>query len=133
MFRTPPQPLSLCHHNIAKFFLLNVYPLLPPSPSLLCRPMCFVKQLEIPQYSSLRPGVVPATPRAHLARELDKYSKVSFDYGSFDVQVFGKRLLAPKMQPADASLRPFKCETAPHSHTHTRSLLSHSSYTFSSL
>ncbi|KAG9330499.1 hypothetical protein JZ751_024202 [Albula glossodonta] len=49
--------------------------------------MCFVKQLEIPQYSSYRPGVVPATPRANLAKELDKYSKVSFDYSTFDVQV----------------------------------------------
>uniref|UniRef100_A0AAY5F2E2 Myelin transcription factor 1 domain-containing protein n=1 Tax=Electrophorus electricus TaxID=8005 RepID=A0AAY5F2E2_ELEEL len=61
------------------------------------RPMCFVKQLEIPQYGSYRPNVVPATPRANLAKELEKYSKVSFDYASFDVQVFGKRMLAPKM------------------------------------
>ncbi|XP_064160425.1 myelin transcription factor 1-like isoform X3 [Anguilla rostrata] len=84
-----------------------------PHSDRVLRPMCFVKQLEIPQYSSLRPGVVPATPRAHLARELDKYSQVSFDYGNFDVQVFGKRMLAPKLQPGDASLRPFKPKPYP--------------------
>ncbi|KAJ8360926.1 hypothetical protein SKAU_G00174510 [Synaphobranchus kaupii] len=84
-----------------------------PHSDRVLRPMCFVKQLEIPQFSSLRPGVIPATPRAHLPRELDKYSKVSFDYGTFDVQVFGKRMLAPKMQPGDISLRPFKPKPYP--------------------
>jgi hypothetical protein len=61
------------------------------------RPMCFVKQLEVPQYGNYRPHMMPTTPRANLAKELEKYSKVSFDYASFDVQVFGKRMLAPKM------------------------------------
>uniref|UniRef100_A0A3Q2QLU0 Myelin transcription factor 1a n=1 Tax=Fundulus heteroclitus TaxID=8078 RepID=A0A3Q2QLU0_FUNHE len=60
------------------------------------RPMCFVKQLEIPQYGSYRPNTVTTTPRANLAKELEKYSKVSFDYASFDVQVFGKRMIIPK-------------------------------------
>ncbi|XP_072512587.1 myelin transcription factor 1 isoform X3 [Salminus brasiliensis] len=72
------------------------------------RPMCFVKQLEIPQYGSYRPNVVPATPRANLAKELEKYSKVSFDYASFDVQVFGKRMLAPKMPTSETSPKAFK-------------------------
>uniref|UniRef100_A0A8C7ZJX3 Myelin transcription factor 1a n=1 Tax=Oryzias sinensis TaxID=183150 RepID=A0A8C7ZJX3_9TELE len=60
------------------------------------RPMCFVKQLEIPQYGNYRPNTATTTPRANLAKELEKYSKVSFDYASFDVQVFGKRMIIPK-------------------------------------
>ncbi|XP_060750724.1 myelin transcription factor 1 isoform X1 [Tachysurus vachellii] len=72
------------------------------------RPMCFVKQLEIPQYGSYRPNVGPATPRANLAKELEKYSKVSFDYASFDVQVFGKRMLAPKIPVSETSPKAFK-------------------------
>lgn len=76
----------------------------------LFRPMCFVKQLEIPPHGSYRPSLVPATPRANLAKELEKYSKVSFDYASFDVQVFGKRMLAPKMHTSETSPKAFKCE-----------------------
>uniref|UniRef100_A0AAQ6AB77 Myelin transcription factor 1 domain-containing protein n=1 Tax=Amphiprion ocellaris TaxID=80972 RepID=A0AAQ6AB77_AMPOC len=67
------------------------------------RPMCFVKQLEVPQYGSYRPNMAPSTPRANLAKELEKYSKVSFDYASFDAQVFGKRTLAPKMPTSETS------------------------------
>ncbi|KAI1890277.1 hypothetical protein AGOR_G00152090 [Albula goreensis] len=97
---------------------LQAQPVVEPTPGSphsdrVLRPMCFVKQLEIPQYSSYRPGVVPATPRANLAKELDKYSKVSFDYSTFDVQVFGKRMLAPKMQPGEASLKTFKSKPYP--------------------
>lgn len=72
--------------------------------------MCFVKQLEIPQFGSYRPNVQPATPRANLAKELEKYSKVSFDYASFDVQVFGKRMLAPKIATTETSPKAFKCK-----------------------
>ncbi|XP_069382673.1 myelin transcription factor 1 isoform X6 [Paralichthys olivaceus] len=72
------------------------------------RPMCFVKQLEVPQYGSYRPNMAPATPRANLAKELEKYSKVTFDYASFDAQVFGKRLLAPKMPTSETSPKAFK-------------------------
>ncbi|XP_069506933.1 myelin transcription factor 1 isoform X8 [Ambystoma mexicanum] len=75
----------------------------------ILRPMCFVKQLEIPQYGNYRPNVVPATPRANLAKELEKYSKVTFDYASFDAQVFGKRLIAPKVHPSDSSPKALKC------------------------
>lgn len=70
--------------------------------------MCFVKQLEIPHYGSYRPSVLPTTPRANLAKELEKYSKVSFDYASFDVQVFGKRMLAPKIHATETSPKAFK-------------------------
>ncbi|KAM4610640.1 LOW QUALITY PROTEIN: myelin transcription factor 1 [Polymixia lowei] len=72
------------------------------------RPMCFVKQLEVPQYGNYRPNMVSTTPRANLAKELEKYSKVSFDYASFDVQVFGKRVLAPKMPTSETSPKAFK-------------------------
>ncbi|XP_062870946.1 myelin transcription factor 1 isoform X2 [Trichomycterus rosablanca] len=77
------------------------------------RPMCFVKQLEIPQYGSYRPNAGPATPRANLAKELEKYSKVSFDYASFDVQVFGNRVLAPKMPTSETSPKAFKSKPFP--------------------
>ncbi|XP_044208598.1 myelin transcription factor 1 isoform X1 [Thunnus albacares] len=72
------------------------------------RPMCFVKQLEVPQYGSYRPNMAPTTPRANLAKELEKYSKVSFDYASFDAQVFGKHMLAPKMPTSETSPKAFK-------------------------
>lgn len=74
------------------------------------RPMCFVKQLEVPPYGSYRPSVAPATPRANLAKELEKFSKVTFDYASFDAQVFGKRMLAPKIQTSETSPKAFKCK-----------------------
>ncbi|XP_028265598.1 myelin transcription factor 1 isoform X3 [Parambassis ranga] len=83
-------------------------PALTPSPSPPDRPMCFVKQLEVPQYGSYRPNMAPSTPRANLAKELEKYSKVSFDYASFDAQVFGKRTLAPKMPTSETSPKAFK-------------------------
>lgn len=74
--------------------------------------MCFVKQLEIPQYGSYRPNTVTTTPRANLAKELEKYSKVSFDYASFDVQVFGKRMLIPKTPSStETSPKAFKSKT----------------------
>uniref|UniRef100_A0A3Q4N6U2 Myelin transcription factor 1a n=1 Tax=Neolamprologus brichardi TaxID=32507 RepID=A0A3Q4N6U2_NEOBR len=79
------------------------------------RPMCFVKQLEIPQYGSYRPNTVTTTPRANLAKELEKYSKVSFDYASFDGQVFGKRTLIPKTpSTAETSPKAFKNAEAAH-------------------
>ncbi|KAM9296003.1 myelin transcription factor 1 [Gastrophryne carolinensis] len=79
----------------------------------ILRPMCFVKQLEIPQYGSYRPNMVPVTPRANLAKELEKYSKVTFDYASFDAQVFGKRLIAPKIQTSENSPKAFKSKPYP--------------------
>uniref|UniRef100_A0A672RI83 Myelin transcription factor 1-like n=1 Tax=Sinocyclocheilus grahami TaxID=75366 RepID=A0A672RI83_SINGR len=79
-----------------------------PNSDRVLRPMCFVKQLEIPPHGSYRPSLVPATPRANLAKELEKYSKVSFDYASFDVQVFGQRMLAPKMHISETSPKAFK-------------------------
>lgn len=72
--------------------------------------MCFVKQLEVPPYGSYRPSVAPSTPRANLAKELEKFSKVTFDYASFDAQVFGKRMLAPKIQTSETSPKAFKCK-----------------------
>ncbi|XP_057683125.1 myelin transcription factor 1 isoform X2 [Corythoichthys intestinalis] len=77
------------------------------------RPMCFVKQLEIPQYGNYGPNAVTTTPRANLAKELEKYSKVSFDYASFDVQVFGKRMLVPKTSATETSPKAFKSKSFP--------------------
>ncbi|KAM5305784.1 myelin transcription factor 1 isoform 2-T3 [Glossophaga mutica] len=79
----------------------------------ILRPLCFVKQLEVPPYGSYRPSVGPATPRANLAKELEKFSKVTFDYASFDAQVFGKRMLAPKIQTSETSPKAFKSKPFP--------------------
>uniref|UniRef100_A0A672P355 Myelin transcription factor 1-like protein n=1 Tax=Sinocyclocheilus grahami TaxID=75366 RepID=A0A672P355_SINGR len=69
------------------------------------RPMCFVKQLEIPQYG-YKNNVPTSTPRSNLAKELEKYSKASFDYSnSYDNQphAYGKRPLTPKHHGQDTS------------------------------
>ncbi|KAL0969288.1 hypothetical protein UPYG_G00225060 [Umbra pygmaea] len=71
------------------------------------RPMCFVKQLEIPQYG-FKNNVSTSTPRSNLAKELEKYSKTSFDYSTFTdgtpgSNIFGKRSIAPKLQGRDTS------------------------------
>ncbi|XP_056282689.1 myelin transcription factor 1-like protein [Pseudoliparis swirei] len=64
------------------------------------RPMCFVKQLDYPQYGD-KNNVSTSTPRSNLAKELEKYSKTSFDYSAFDGsnshQAYGKRAIAPKV------------------------------------
>ncbi|TRZ02663.1 hypothetical protein DNTS_024398 [Danionella cerebrum] len=52
------------------------------------RPMCFVKQLEIPQFG-YKNNLQTSTPRSNLARELEKYSKSSLEYSSF--QNYSKR------------------------------------------
>ncbi|KAK5598688.1 Myelin transcription factor 1-like protein, partial [Crenichthys baileyi] len=56
------------------------------------RPMCFVKQLEIPQYG-YKNNVPTSTPRSNLTKELEKYSKTSYDYTGYDGQhaSYGKR------------------------------------------
>lgn len=73
---------------------------LPPPRHLFSRPMCFVKQLDYPQYG-YKNNVSTSTPRSNLAKELEKYSKTSFDYSTFDGsnnhQVYGKRAIAPKV------------------------------------
>ncbi|XP_012908326.2 myelin transcription factor 1-like protein isoform X4 [Mustela putorius furo] len=66
------------------------------------RPMCFVKQLEIPHYG-YRNSVPTATPRSNLAKELEKYSKTSFEYNTYDSHTYGKRAIAPKVQTRDIS------------------------------
>ncbi|KAL7988027.1 hypothetical protein Chor_006946, partial [Crotalus horridus] len=66
------------------------------------RPMCFVKQLEIPQYG-YRNNVPTTTPRSNLAKELEKYSKTTFEYNSYDNHAYGKRAIAPKVQSRDVS------------------------------
>uniref|UniRef100_A0A3B3D1E2 Myelin transcription factor 1 like n=1 Tax=Oryzias melastigma TaxID=30732 RepID=A0A3B3D1E2_ORYME len=69
------------------------------SSDRVLRPMCFVKQLDYPQYG-YKNNVSTSTPRSNLAKELEKYSKTSFDYSAFDSSnnhhVYGKRAIAPK-------------------------------------
>ncbi|XP_075717267.1 myelin transcription factor 1-like protein isoform X6 [Rhinoderma darwinii] len=66
------------------------------------RPMCFVKQLEIPQYG-YRNNVSTTTPRSNLAKELEKYSKTTFEYNNYENHPYGKRAIAPKVQSRDIS------------------------------
>ncbi|XP_010846743.1 PREDICTED: LOW QUALITY PROTEIN: myelin transcription factor 1-like protein [Bison bison bison] len=70
------------------------------------RPMCFVKQLEIPHYG-YRNSVPTTTPRSNLAKELEKYSKTSFEYNTYDSHTYGKRAIAPKVQTRDISPKGF--------------------------
>ncbi|XP_051502151.1 myelin transcription factor 1-like protein isoform X1 [Myxocyprinus asiaticus] len=67
------------------------------------RPMCFVKQLEIPQYG-YKNNVPTTTPRSNLAKELEKYSKTSFEYNNYgNHNVYSKRhTAAPKLHSRDA-------------------------------
>ncbi|KAG9347350.1 hypothetical protein JZ751_004917, partial [Albula glossodonta] len=81
------------------------------------RPMCFVKQLEIPQYG-YKNNVPTSTPRSNLAKELEKYSKTTFDYNSsYDThhQVYGKRAIAPRAQGRDTSPKGYD---GTHAHSH---------------
>lgn len=74
--------------------------------------MCFVKQLEIPQYG-YKNNVPTSTPRSNLAKELEKYSKTSFDYGgSYDNHQHGynKRSLGQKNHGRDMSPRGYDGE-----------------------
>ncbi|XP_052475553.1 myelin transcription factor 1-like protein [Carassius gibelio] len=66
------------------------------------RPMCFVKQLEIPQYG-YKNNVPTSTPRSNLAKELEKYSKTNFDYNSYDnTNIYSKRhTTVPKVHSRD--------------------------------
>ncbi|XP_070284725.1 myelin transcription factor 1-like protein isoform X9 [Myotis yumanensis] len=73
-----------------------------PASDRVLRPMCFVKQLEIPHYG-YRNNVPTTTPRSNLAKELEKYSKTSFEYNSYDSHTYGKRAIAPKVQTRDIS------------------------------
>ncbi|MGH0131283.1 UNVERIFIED_CONTAM: hypothetical protein FKN15_046238 [Acipenser sinensis] len=60
------------------------------------------RQFEVPQYSYSFAQPVTAL-QANLEKNLDKYSKVRFDYASFDAQVFGKRTAAPVAVDQDAA------------------------------
>lgn len=77
--------------------------------------MCFVKQLEIPQYG-YKNNVSTSTPRSNLAKELEKYSKTSYDYGGdYDGQphAYSKRSLAQKNHGRDTSPRGYDGEGNP--------------------
>ncbi|XP_042188344.1 suppression of tumorigenicity 18 protein isoform X3 [Callorhinchus milii] len=69
------------------------------SSDRVLRPMCLVKQLEIPPFN-YGPSQPFSTPRANLPKELDKCTKAPFDYASFDAQVFGKHTVTLKEREA---------------------------------
>lgn len=56
-----------------------------------------------------RPSVAPTTPRANLAKELREFSKVTFDYASFDAQVLVSACL-PQDSDHETSPKAFKCK-----------------------
>ena len=61
------------------------------------------------QFSYKFPHPVAAL-QANLSKDMDKYSKIRFDYASFDAQVFGKQpLMAPNQDQEIASHFP-DCE-----------------------
>lgn len=102
----PSPPLKRFHtfNHTPSFFsfpwaMFSASVQLPPPRHLFSRPMCFVKQLDYPQYG-YKNNVSTSTPRSNLAKELEKYSKTSFDYSAFDStnnhHVYGKRAIAPK-------------------------------------
>ncbi|KAK6491027.1 suppression of tumorigenicity 18 protein isoform X1 [Huso huso] len=66
------------------------------------RPPGLPRQFEVPQYSYSFAQPVTAL-QANLAKNLDKYSKIRFDYASFDAQVFGKRTASPVALDQDAA------------------------------
>jgi len=97
-YRRLPLPLLPLPHSPRAILSASVQ--LPPPGHLFSRPMCFVKQLDYPQYGD-KNNVSTSTPRSNLAKELEKYSKTSFDYSAFDGsnshQAYGKRAIAPKV------------------------------------
>ncbi|KAF5909044.1 myelin transcription factor 1-like isoform X3, partial [Clarias magur] len=106
------EKLSKCHDKQQLLQPVTEQPKGSPNTERVLRPMCFVKQLEMPPCGGYRTAnMVPNTPRANLAKELEKYSKISFDYASFDVQVFGKRVLAPQIHTSESPSKVFKSKT----------------------
>ena len=81
----------------------------------LRRPMCFVKQLEIPQ-NGYKNNIPTSTPRSNLAKELEKYSKTSLDYSAYEGQhaAYGRRGPPAKApQPREPSPRGYDGAYAP--------------------
>ncbi|MGH0137588.1 UNVERIFIED_CONTAM: hypothetical protein FKN15_066609 [Acipenser sinensis] len=66
------------------------------------RPPGLPRRFEVPQYSYSFAQPVTAL-QANLAKNMDKYSKIRFDYASFDAQVFGKRTASPVALDQDAA------------------------------
>ncbi|KAL2097801.1 hypothetical protein ACEWY4_007008 [Coilia grayii] len=65
-------------------------------PDRLSRPLGLMKKIDFSQFSSYRLPHPVATLQANISNDMDKYSKINFDYASFDAQVFGKQ---PPMAP----------------------------------
>ncbi|KAG9355838.1 hypothetical protein JZ751_000680 [Albula glossodonta] len=71
-------------------------------PDRLSRPPTLIKKFDFNQYN-YRFGHPVATLQANLAKDLDKYGKIRFDYASFDAQVFGKQSSMPASQDQEIS------------------------------
>ncbi|XP_041698263.1 suppression of tumorigenicity 18 protein isoform X2 [Coregonus clupeaformis] len=92
--RQAPERLSSSHfpHQIQQQHLV----FLDSSPTRPLGPL--MKKLELNQYNYrfVHHHPVTAALQANLTKDMDKYSKIRFDYASFDAQVFGKQpLMAP--------------------------------------
>uniref|UniRef100_UPI00358FB82D myelin transcription factor 1-like protein n=1 Tax=Myxine glutinosa TaxID=7769 RepID=UPI00358FB82D len=84
------------------------------SSDRVLRPMCFVKQLEIPQYGC-KPKVSATTPRSNLSKELEKYSRATFEYTTFAGTTgasapFGRRAIAPKLPGQESIHRTYEAK-----------------------
>ncbi|XP_063076072.1 suppression of tumorigenicity 18 protein [Engraulis encrasicolus] len=66
-------------------------------PDRLSRPMDLMKKFDFSQFSSYGLPHPVAALQANISKDMDKYSKINFDYASFDAQVFGKQ--QPPMAP----------------------------------
>ncbi|XP_064790734.1 suppression of tumorigenicity 18 protein-like isoform X2 [Oncorhynchus masou masou] len=91
--RQAPERLSSSHfpHQIQQHLVF-----LDSSPTRPLGPL--MKKLELNQYNYRFAHHHPVTAalQANLTKDMDKYSKIRFDYASFDAQVFGKQpLMAP--------------------------------------
>ncbi|XP_061415731.1 myelin transcription factor 1-like protein isoform X14 [Lethenteron reissneri] len=73
-----------------------------PRSDRVLRPMCYVKQLDIPGYGE-RTNVSPVTPRSNLTKELEKYSESVYEYPTFDVPDFGKCAVLSKGPERESS------------------------------
>lgn len=72
-----------------------------------------MKKLELNQYNYrfAHHHPVAAALQANLTKDMDKYSKIRFDYASFDAQVFGKQpLMAPNQDQEISSSHFPDCE-----------------------
>lgn len=67
-------------------------PRVPPAFLVFGRAVGLIKKFEVNQLNYRLSHPVAAL-QSNLAKDMDKYSRIRFDYASFDAQVFGKQPL----------------------------------------